>query len=203
MQNKTGKPVVLVCRATPEFSWKQQRGTNADANERQEIIVRKPRMFGSFNRNRKHGRSRGRSDGTHDRNKQLSDSVGSSERSSVGGGCCDIDEDARIPQIQYHRGGKLHSDQGPNHPTQSLGSSESVDQWESKNHRNAGSYSDRIDSLGPESIVQIRKEEDLEQPVHHAIDGKNIADTWRIETKSPKFCWCSKEERLYGSECHF
>ena len=49
--------------------------------------------------------------------------------------------------------------------------------------------------------MQIRKEEDLEQSIRHTINGKNIADTRWIETKTSKFNWSSKEEWLYGFEC--
>jgi len=96
---ETGKLDILLRRPTPDFSWEQQRGANANASERQEIIVHKPRMFGGFDRNRKHGCGRGGSNAAHDRNKQLSDSIGCSERSSIGRGCCDIDENASYKHV--------------------------------------------------------------------------------------------------------
>lgn len=107
-----------------------------------------------------------------------------------------------IPQIQDHGERELHSNQGPDQPSQSLCPSEGIEQRKSNDDGNAGSQRSRINSLGPESIMQVCKEEDLKQPIHHAVDGKNVADTWRIKTEPSEFYWCSKEERLHGSECN-
>lgn len=108
-----------------------------------------------------------------------------------------------IAYIHCYCEGKLYCDHGPNHPTQSLGSSERVDQRKRKHHRNAGNHRDRVNSLGTEPIMQISKKEDLDQSVHYAIDGKNISNAGRIKTKAPEFYWCCKEDRLYGPECDF
>lgn len=113
-----------------------------------------------------------------------------------------VTEQLTIAQVQYHREGELRPHRGPNYPIQTVGASERIDQRKSKNDGNAREHSKGANSLGPEPIVQVSKEEYLEQPIHHAVDGKNIADTWRIETKTPKLHWGSKEKRLYGSECN-